>query len=268
MKMVRFRTARHPAGCWGRVDGPRVAVLAGEFFAGELEPTGETVSLGELTDYLSPVPPPPNLIAIGANYFDHCQECGTPPPTHPLMFLKATTSIIGHGQDLVLPRHHPDQVDFEAELAVVIGREAKAVSEREALNYVLGYTCANDVSARDVQLKIDAQWARGKSFDTFCPLGPWLVTDLGDLRELRIRSRLNGVLMQDQPLTGMTFSVAKIIAALSAGMTLLPGTVILTGTPAGVGMSRTPPRFLRPGDLIEIEIDGIGTLGNRVRAEA
>jgi 2-keto-4-pentenoate hydratase/2-oxohepta-3-ene-1,7-dioic acid hydratase in catechol pathway len=160
-------------------------------------------------------------------------------------------------------------VDYECELAVVIGRAARNVNEADALDYVLGYTCANDVSARDWQLKLDRQWARGKGFDTFCPLGPALVTrgDIPDPGQLAIRTRLNGELVQNSHTSDLIFSVPELIAYLSRGMTLVPGTVILTGTPEGVGMGRTPPRYLRPGDVCEIEVERIGTLRNPVVAE-
>jgi 2-keto-4-pentenoate hydratase/2-oxohepta-3-ene-1,7-dioic acid hydratase in catechol pathway len=222
------------------------------------------VELDSIKSFLPPVNPP-NVIAIGANYIDHCKECAAEPPKNPLVFIKSTNSVTAHGEDIVLPRNNPDQVDYEAELAVVIGKTASYVSEADAMNYVLGVTCANDVSARDVQLKIDLQWARGKSFDTFCPLGPYLVTGLKNLEELHIRLRLNGTIMQDQPVSDMIFSISRIIAHLSAGITLLPGTVILTGTPSGVGMAQNPQRFLRSGDVVEVEIDQVGVLRNRVK---
>lgn len=217
---------------------------------------------------LAPVDPP-NIIAIGRNYAEHAKEMkGEAPSEEPLIFLKATTSVIGPADAIRLPISAPDEVDYEAELAVVIGRVAKRVSEHDALNHVFGYACANDVSARDCQKRRDKQWARGKSFDSFCPIGPVLVTadDLSPDR-LRVQSFLNGSPMQDGNTSDMIFSVAKLIHYLSHQFTLLPGTVILTGTPAGVGSARTPPIFLKAGDVIDVAVEGIGRLSNRVEGE-
>lgn len=216
---------------------------------------------------LAPVEPP-NVFAIGLNYADHAREGGARAiPTEPLVFLKATTAVIGPSDPIVLPRSAPDEVDFEAELAVIIGREARDVSADEALDHVLGFTCANDVSARDCQKQRDKQWARAKSFDSFCPLGPVVVTpDSLDCRGLSIRSILNDRIMQDGTTGDMIFPVPELVSFLSHQFTLLPGTVILTGTPAGVGFARTPPVYLRSGDRIEIEIEGIGRLSNSVVA--
>lgn len=186
----------------------------------------------------------------------------------PLIFLKATTSIIGPDDPIVLPQSAPDEVDFEAELGVIIGQMARNVPESAATDYVLGYTCANDVSARDCQKRRDRQWARGKSFDTFCPIGPVMVPrDAIDATHVGIRSILNGQVMQESNTAEMIFSIAKLVSYLSHQFTLRPGTLILTGTPDGVGAARTPPRFLKPGDEIAIEIDGIGRLSNRVVSE-
>ncbi len=263
MKYIRFKDAQHPDGCLGQIEGRAVTVLKGSFFDGSLQPTGESVPLDSIRSFLPPINPP-NIICIGANYVDHCKECGGEPPKNPLVFIKTTNTVIAYGERIVLPRNNPDQVDYEAELAVVIGKTASYVPIEKAMDYVLGVTCANDVSARDVQLKIDSQWARGKSYDTFCPLGPFLVTGLKNLEALHIKLRLNGVIMQDQPVSDMIFSISRIISHLSAGLTLLPGTVILTGTPCGVGMAQTPPRFLRDGDVVEVEIDQVGVLRNTV----
>ncbi|HKQ49337.1 MAG TPA: fumarylacetoacetate hydrolase family protein [Phycisphaerae bacterium] len=215
---------------------------------------------------LAPVEPP-NIIAIGRNYAEHAKEMKSESRTsEPLVFLKATTTVIGPEEPIVLPNSAPREVDFEAELAIVIGCRAKEISEQDALAYVLGFTCANDVSARDCQ-KGDKQWARGKSFDTFCPLGPEVVTaDALDASGLAIRSTLNGEVMQSGNTGDMIFSVPRLVSYLSFQFTLLPGTVILTGTPPGVGAARTPPVFLKDGDTITIEIEGIGRLTNRVQA--
>lgn len=263
MKYIRFKKAGHTDACMGKLDGNTVRILKGCIFKDNLEETGETVELASISNFLPPVNPP-NIIAIGANYIDHCKECAAEPPKYPLVFIKTTNSLIAHNENIILPRNNPNEVDYEAELAVVIGKAASYVPEKDAMDYVLGFTCANDVSARDVQLKIDSQWARGKSFDTFCPLGPYLVTGIKHPEELHIKLRLNGKLMQDQPVSDMIFSIARIISHLSAGITLYPGTVILTGTPCGVGMAQKPPRFLKNGDLVEVEIDQIGILGNRI----
>jgi 2-keto-4-pentenoate hydratase/2-oxohepta-3-ene-1,7-dioic acid hydratase in catechol pathway len=186
-------------------------------------------------------------------------------PEHPLVFSKLTSSVIPPGAPIVLPDDAPDEVDYEAELAVVIGRTARRVSEDDALEHVLGYTCANDVSARDCQRHRDKQWTRAKSFDTFCPLGPVLVIDeIADPNALSIRSVLNGETMQASSTADMIFPVRTLISYLSHQFTLEPGTVILTGTPEGVGVARTPPRFLRAGDRFSVIIEGIGELANPV----
>lgn len=215
---------------------------------------------------LAPVEPP-NIFAIGRNYREHIEETKARTPGEPLVFLKPTTALLDPGGEIVVPGSAPDEVDFEAELAIVVGRTARNVPEQTALEHVLGYACANDVSARDCQ-RNDKQWSRGKGFDTFCPLGPWLVTpDELDPDDCGIRSRLNGQVMQESNTGNMMRSCAQLLSYLSRHFTLLPGTVILTGTPAGVGFARQPPVFLKEGDQIEIEIDGIGTLANTVVRE-
>jgi len=213
---------------------------------------------------------PPNVIAIGLNYRKHAEEQGLAKlPAEPLIFLKATTSVIGPGEPIVLPHSAPGEVDFEAELAVVIGKRARNVSDDDAMEFVLGFTCANDVSARDCQKVRDKQWARGKSFDTFCPLGPVIVTpDELDGQSAPIRSILNGKVMQASNTADMIFSIRHLISFVSHQFTLLPGTILLTGTPEGVGFARKPPIYLRAGDTIAVEIDGIGRLENPVVADA
>ncbi len=223
----------------------------------------------EVKKILAPVDPP-NVLALGLNYRSHADEFEASYPDTPILFLKGTNSVMGPGEPIVLPKAGPDEVDYEAELAVVIGKTAKNVSKEKALDYVLGYTCANDVSARDWQVRKQRnQWARGKSFDTFCPLGPCLVTrdEISDPNKLRVRAILNGKTMQDSTTSYMIFDVASVISDLSRSMTLLPGTVIMTGTPDGVGFTRKPPVFLRQGDVISIIIDGIGELTNPVVRE-
>ena len=262
MKIVRFADAAGQP-CHGLIEGEMIRIAAGDLFRG-LETTARTVPLAgaRLLAPLAPV----NVLAIGRNYKAHAEEWGGGLPRAPIMFMKATSSVTGPEADVVLPRIAPQAVDFEAELAVVIGRAARGVSEARALDCVLGYTCANDVSARDCQ-RGDEQWCRGKSFDTFCPLGPWIETDL-DPSGCAIRGRVSGETLQDASTALLVFNVPYLISYLSAGMTLLPGTVILTGTPGGVGSARQPPRFLKPGDTMEVEIGGIGVLRNRVVAEA
>ena len=217
----------------------------------------------EALTLLAPVPRPGKVVAIGLNYHAHAIEQDVEPPTAPLIFAKFPTSVIGPGAAIAWDPGLTAQVDFEGELAVVIGRRARNVSESVALDHVLGYTCGNDVSARDLQFG-DRQWVRGKSLDTFCPLGPWIVTrdELPDPQALRIRTTVSGETLQDGHTRDMIFSVAEIIAHASRAFTLEPGDVIMTGTPSGVGVWRDPKRFLADGDVVEIEIEGIGVLRN------
>jgi 2-keto-4-pentenoate hydratase/2-oxohepta-3-ene-1,7-dioic acid hydratase in catechol pathway len=210
---------------------------------------------------LSPVDPP-NIICIGLNYRKHAEETGIAIPSEPLIFIKATTSLCGPGDAIVLPVYSPDKIDYEAELAIVIGKRAREITEEEVPDVILGYTVANDVSNRAAQFT-DGQWARAKSHDTFCPVGPSIVTDL-DPDNLRITCRLDGQVMQDSSTSDMIFSCRRIVSHLSRCFTLLPGTIILTGTPAGVGFKRNPPVYLQPGQIVEVEIEGIGTLVNPV----
>ena len=259
MKYVRFEHAG--AVACGLVEGDHIRVLEGNLF--ERPVVTNTVFSPSEVRMLAPVTPP-NILAIGLNYKSHAAESNERLPDRPLIFLKATTALLGPEEAIVRPVIAPDAVDYEAELAVVIGKKAKDVPEEDVGQYILGYTCANDVSARDCQLKLDTQWARGKSFDTFCPLGPWIVTDL-DTRSLNVESRVNGETLQKSNTRHMIFSVAQIVSYCSRNMTLLPGTVILTGTPEGVGFARKPPKFLKAGDVVEIEVEGIGVLRNTVR---
>ncbi len=258
MKIVRFETGD---GCiqHGVIEGDTIRVAEGDLFTG-LEPTADCVPLSG-TRLLAPLVPV-SILAIGRNYKAHAEEWGGGLPKAPIMFMKAVSSVAAPGAAIGLPDVAPEAVDMEAELAVVIGRAARHVSEAKALEYVLGYTCANDVSARDCQ-RTDEQWCRAKSFDTFCPLGPWIETEL-DPAHCVIRGRLSGETLQDSNTAMLIYSVPYLIRYLSAGMTLLPGTVILTGTPGGVGSARQPPRFLKPGDTAEVDIEGIGVLRNPV----
>ncbi len=220
-------------------------------------------------ELLAPVPRPGKVVAIGLNYRAHAEEQGTKPPREPLIFAKFPTSVVGHGAEVRWDPALTRQVDYEAELAVVIGRTARRVRESDALDYVLGYTCGNDVTARDLQYG-DRQWVRGKSLDTFCPLGPVLVTrdEIADPQSLPLRAVVSGETLQSSTTADMIFPVAALVAYCSRAFTLEPGDVIMTGTPPGVGVYRTPQRFLRDGDEVAIEIDGIGRLVNTCRADA
>lgn len=237
----------------GYVDAERVVCLSGNFWDSPKE-TGESFALGEIQEWLSPVMPS-KLIAIGLNYKKHAAEFNLSIPEQPVSFLKSTTSITGHKAGIIYPAGLSRVVDYEAELAVVIGKEAYKISENESLDYIFGYTCANDVSARDIQ-KRDGQWMLCKSFNTFNPLGPWIVSGM-DASNIRVMSRLNGAVKQDSMTSDMIFGVPYLVHFLSQVMPLLPGDVIITGTPSGVGR-------MKEGDKIEIELQGIGILENTV----
>jgi 2,4-diketo-3-deoxy-L-fuconate hydrolase len=210
---------------------------------------------------------PSNVIGVGLNYREHALESNLPLPKQPILFAKWTTSVIGPGDAIVLPPG-TQEVDYEAEMAVVIGQKCHGVSAESALDYVAGYTCMNDVSARDFQ-RNDGQWVRAKSQDTFGPIGPCLVTsdEITDPQTLRIRCKVNGQLLQDSTTADMIFNVRELIAYISCGVTLHPGDLITTGTPQGVGVARKPPIFLRGGDEVVVEVDRIGTLSNPVKAD-
>ncbi len=213
----------------------------------------------------SPIPRPPKIVCVGLNYLDHATEQNVPLPEHPLLFSKATSSVVGPYDDVVLPAES-EQVDYEVELAVVIGKTATAVSEADAYDYVAGYTVANDVSARDIQFR-QQQWHQGKSYDTFCPMGPWLVTkdEIPDPNALAVKLTLNGTVLQDSNTDNLIFNIPTLVSRISSAMTLLPGDVISTGTPAGVGVFRDPKILLKAGDYMETWVEGIGTLKNHVR---
>jgi 2-keto-4-pentenoate hydratase/2-oxohepta-3-ene-1,7-dioic acid hydratase in catechol pathway len=214
-----------------------------------------------------PIPDPDKIICMGLNYRDHAAESGMDLPTVPMFFPKYRSALVGPADEVVLPAAAPDKVDYEAELAVVIGRRCKGVSAEEALDYVAGAMVFNDVSARDLQLEV-GQWMMGKAIDTFAPCGPALVTldEAGDIQKLGIRCRVNGEALQDGDTSLMVFTAAEGIAFASRALTLEPGDIIATGTPAGVGQSRNPPVWLHDGDVVETEIDNLGTLRNRVIA--
>jgi 2-keto-4-pentenoate hydratase/2-oxohepta-3-ene-1,7-dioic acid hydratase in catechol pathway len=220
---------------------------------------------------LAPLEPRQDLIALGLNYKAHVAEATgatkqPAPPKQPILFGKAATSVIGPHDEIRFDPKITTQVDWEVELAVVVGRAGRDIGADRALDHIFGYTVANDVSARDLQFLDGGQWYRGKSLDTFSPLGPWIVTtdELGDASGLRLTLRVNGVTKQDASTDDLIFAIPEIIASASSGRTLYPGDVILTGTPGGVGFTRTPPEFLRPGDVVEAEIERIGKLRNRV----
>jgi 2-keto-4-pentenoate hydratase/2-oxohepta-3-ene-1,7-dioic acid hydratase in catechol pathway len=218
---------------------------------------------------LAPLPRPGKIVAIGRNYREHAAEEGVEPPPAPLIFAKWPTSVVGPGAEVRWDPGLSAKVDYEAELAVVIGRTARRVPVERALDHVLGYTCLNDVSARDIQFG-DGQWVRGKSLDTFCPMGPALVTadEIGDPQDLAIACLVGDERVQDARTSAMYFGVAEIISYCSMSFTLEPGDVIATGTPAGVGVFRDPPRFLGDGDLMAVEIERIGRLENVCRFDS
>lgn len=266
MNIVRI-VCKDGQTCYGAESKGAVHRIEGDIY-GEFRVTDELL---EPHRRLAPVEPR-QIYAIGLNYREHAAEMGADIPEFPVVFTKSITSVANPDEAIILPRHlHSDQVDYECELAVVIGKRCKNVSAADALDYVLGYTCANDVSARDWQKVYGGgQWIKGKSFDTFCPLGPMLVTadDVPDPQILPLRTILNGRIVQESYTGDMIFPVAELIAFLSGSTTLLPGTVILTGTPPGVGVAVNPQRFLRPGDEVVIEITGVGMLHNSVEAES
>lgn len=256
--------ARAPAGsgldspdslAWLDTEGPGFAALA--------QASGPTLPRAAVR-LLPPVARPGKIICIGLNYRDHAIESKMDIPKSPIMFPKFGTSIVGPGDAVEIPIGC-EKPDYEAELAVVIGRRAKRVSREDALSHVLGYACFNDVSARDFQFA-DGQWTRGKAADTFAPIGPFIATrdEIPDPQNLRIRLRLNGQTVQDSSTAQLIFGIAELVSFLSRSMTLEPGDVIPTGTPPGVGFARTPPLWIKPGDRMEVEIDGLGVLENPV----
>jgi 2-keto-4-pentenoate hydratase/2-oxohepta-3-ene-1,7-dioic acid hydratase in catechol pathway len=266
MKIIRYQDSQGNIGHAAQQSDGSALKLAGDIFNVPVV----TRELAEVSKLMAPIVPA-SIICIGLNYRRHAAETGAGFPEYPVMFFKGINTLLDPGDAIQIPRYLPsDEVDYECELAVIIGRPCKNVSRASALDYVLGYTCSNDVSARDWQIKRGGgQWSRGKSFDTFSPLGPCLVTrdEIPDPNQLAIRTVLNEKVMQDGNTNDMIFCVATIIEFLSGSTTLLPGTVILTGTPHGVGMAQKPPRWLRPGDSVSIEIEGIGRLTNSVENE-
>lgn len=266
MRILRFLDPAGAVRHGSQQSDGSVLLIEGDIL-GDYTVTG---TKGDVVKRLAPIMPT-GILCIGLNYRHHAEETGAKIPQFPVLFMKSLGTVQNPGDPIVLPTHlKSDQVDYECELAVVIGKAAKNVSKADALDYVLGYTAANDVSARDWQKQFGgSQWCRGKTFDTFCPLGPVLVTadEIANPNALGIKTLLNGETMQDWNTNDMIFDVPTLIEFLSGSTTLLPGTVILTGTPHGVGMARTPPVFLKSGDTISIEIEGIGALTNPVTSE-
>jgi len=253
MRLVRFRHGDRIATGALEPGSDEIRVLRGTFFEDPL-PTGDTVALGDVL-LLAPVLPS-KLVCVGKNYAAHAAEFGMQVPEEPLLFLKPSTAVIGPGDPIrLLPISR--RVDYEGELAVVIGRLARGVRTEDAFKYILGYTCANDVTLRDLQ-KTDDQWARAKGFDGSAPIGPWIETEL-DPNDAIVRTRLNGEIRQQDSTSEMVFGVATLIEYVTVFMTLLPGDVLLTGTPEGVGT-------LSDGDVVEVEVEGVGVLRNEVRA--
>jgi 2-keto-4-pentenoate hydratase/2-oxohepta-3-ene-1,7-dioic acid hydratase in catechol pathway len=253
MRLVRFRFGDRIAT--GVVEGEAVRALAGTFFQNPV-PSGEEIPLDDVR-LLAPILPS-KVVCLGKNYPAHAAEFGGEVPEEPLVFLKPSTSVSGPGDPIPLPPIS-NRVDYEGELAVVIGRIARNVRAEEAFRYILGYTCGNDVTLRDLQKK-DDQWARAKGFDGSCPLGPWVETELDPI-DVHLQTRVNGEVRQSASTSDMVFGVATIIEFVTEFMTLLPGDVIMTGTPEGVGK-------LEPGDRVEVEVDGIGALMNPVGGRA
>jgi 2-keto-4-pentenoate hydratase/2-oxohepta-3-ene-1,7-dioic acid hydratase in catechol pathway len=255
MRIVRFELTGRTG--YGILEGEQISVLWNTPYEDSLKNTvGEILSLPAVK-LLAPCEPT-KIVALGLNYRDHAVEFGHPIPEEPLIFLKPATAVIGPDDDIVYPAMSR-RVDYEAEMAIVIGRTCSRVREEEALEYILGYTCINDVTARDLQQK-DGQWTRGKGFDTFAPLGPWIETEIPNPGNLTVEAYLNGKRRQHSNTSNLIFGVAAQISFISRILTLLPGDVIATGTPSGIGP-------MQPGDVVEIRVEGIGTLKNRIVSE-
>ena len=253
MRFVRFQSGKEEPE-YGWIDGDRVGPLTASPF-GEYRRLDAILNLDQVK-LLAPILPS-KIICVGRNYADHAREQGTEVPEYPALFMKPPSAVIGTGDNIILPPQS-QQVEHEAELAVIIGKRGRWISEEQANRYIFGYTIANDVTARDLQER-DGQWTRAKGFDTFCPLGPWIETEI-DITDVLISCRVNGDLRQMASSREMIFPISHLIAYISSIMTLEPGDVILTGTPAGVGI-------LKSGDTVEISIDGLGTLKNSVRVD-
>lgn len=267
MKIIKFHTPNGGIRYGAQQDDGTAYLIEGDIF-GDFEVTPKIARVQKL---LTPIMPS-SILGTGLNYKIHAEESGMPIPEYPVLFVKGLNTVQNPGDPILIPTFlKSEQVDYECELAVVIGKTCKNVSRSRALDYVLGYTCANDVSARDWQLqKGGGQWCRGKFFNSFAPLGPCLVTkdEIPNPNNLAIKTILNGQAMQDSNTSDMIFDIAALIEFFSASCTLAAGTVILTGTPSGVGMAQIPPRWLQPGDEVTIEIEKIGRLTNPVELES
>ena len=267
MQIIRFKSDDHKIYTGCDFDNNSASVIEGDIYT-EFMNTKKRKSVEKI---LTPITPKV-IFCIGLNYKLHAKETGLDLPKYPIVFMKNLGAAAGHLDDIIIPSSCAEapEVDYEAELAVVIKKSAKNVLPENALDYVLGYTCANDISARRWQMHAGGhQWIKGKSFDTFCPFGPWIVTtdELEDHDNLALECMLNGKTMQKSNTGDMIFSPAQIISYLSESATLVPGTIILTGTPSGVGFTRKPPVYLAPGDILETKIENIGVLKNQVIAE-
>lgn len=266
MKIARIRLTEDEVHYATPVDpqGGLMEILSGDPFQG-VHPTGRVVSEYTL---LAPMVPPA-ILCIGLNYRRHAEEMKAKIPKFPVLFFKNPSSLQDPEAPIIIPRKLVStQVDFEGELAVVMGKTCRNATRENALSHVLGYTVANDVSARDWQKEWGgSQWSRGKSFDTFAPMGPWIVTpdEIPDPNALRITTRVNGEILQDSSTADMIYDIPALIEFLSGDTTLEAGTIIITGTPEGVGLGRTPPRWLHPGDKVDVEIEKIGILSNPVK---
>jgi 2-keto-4-pentenoate hydratase/2-oxohepta-3-ene-1,7-dioic acid hydratase in catechol pathway len=254
MKWLRFKHGGQELT--GFLEGGLIRAVSGNVYTGEWSESGQVFELPQI-EYLPPCLPS-KIVAVGLNYRDHAAEMKMDVPLQPIMFLKPPSSLLAHGGSIILPRE-VRRMDYEAELAVVIGRQAHHVGVEQSLDYVLGYTCNNDVTARDLQ-KIDQQWTRAKSFNTFCPLGPWIVTDC-EVSDLGIELEVNGEIKQRSRTSQLAFGIPELIAFISGVMTLEAGDVILTGTPSGVGK-------LEPGDSVTVRVENIGELTNSVVAQS
>lgn len=248
MRIARFVVDGDPL--YGVVDGENIHALAGDPFFQGIKTTGAVHHLDDVR-LVAPIIPRSKVVGFGRTYSEHARELGNEVPPEPLMFLKPNTSVVGHGEPVTLPGFS-QEVSFEGELAVVIGRICKDVPAEKASDVIFGYTIANDLTARDAQ-RTDLQWARAKGFDGSCPLGPWIETELEDPDDVAITTRLNGEVRQDGSTRDMIWPVSELVARASEAFTLLPGDVIMTGTPAGVGL-------VNAGDIVEIELEGLGTL--------
>ena len=251
MKFIRFSSGNNNKSGILKNESD-VIEITGDMY-GEYEETGNTYNLNEIK--ILPPSDPSKIICVGLNYRDHAEEMKRELPEAPMLFMKPNTAVLAHNEEIIYPSHMSERVDYEGELAVIIGRKAHMVEEQDAEKYIFGYTCINDMTARDLQ-KIDIQFTRGKGFDTFAPFGPFIETDISP-DNLAIKTLLNGEVKQDSTTSNLIFNVNTLVSFISKVMTLLPGDVIATGTPAGIGP-------VRPGDRLEVRIEGIGTLVNDV----